>query len=164
MIHCKTRKRDLVDTFFKLGLSASYDKVLEISNSMANDACRRYIQEGIVCPTHSLQNVLISSAVDNIVLNPSSISSKDSFHGTAVLRFCEPDIPLVEGELSIHMFSFPVALKGEVKWLKYVADNSSGKAEVRTNISWSAYHASSLPDGNKLSAMSASSTSASRAS
>ncbi|VDH96881.1 Hypothetical predicted protein [Mytilus galloprovincialis] len=200
MIHCKTRKRDLVDTFFKLGLSVSYDRVLEISTSMANDACRRYVQEGIVCPTNLLQNVFTSSAVDNIDHNPSSISSKDSFHGTgislfqhisedaqgvvqaldqsetmlkcqskrvsllpesysnlppAVLRFNEPDIPLVEGELSIDMFSFPAALKGEFKWLKHVAENSSVRATVGTNISWSAYHAAVLPDGNKLPAVSA---------
>ncbi|CAC5355811.1 unnamed protein product [Mytilus coruscus] len=141
MVHCKTRKCDLVDTFFKLGLSVSYDRVLEISTSMANDACRRYIQEGIVCPTNLLQNIFTSSAVDNIDHNISSISSRDSFHGTcislfqnisedvqgvlqtydqseamlkchskrvsllpesysnlppAVLRFSEPDIPLVE--------------------------------------------------------------------
>ncbi|CAG2200415.1 unnamed protein product [Mytilus edulis] len=37
MIHCKTRKRDLVDTFCKLGLSVSYNRVLEISTSMANE-------------------------------------------------------------------------------------------------------------------------------
>ncbi|CAG2218098.1 unnamed protein product [Mytilus edulis] len=35
----------------------------------------------------------------------------------AVLIFIEPDIPLVEGELSIDMSSFPAALKGEFKWL-----------------------------------------------
>ncbi|CAG2253182.1 unnamed protein product [Mytilus edulis] len=35
----------------------------------------------------------------------------------AVLRFSEPDIPLVEGELSIDMSSFPAVLKGEFKWL-----------------------------------------------
>ncbi|CAG2257301.1 unnamed protein product [Mytilus edulis] len=73
----------------------------------------------------------------------------------AVLRFNEPDIPLVEGELSIDMFSFPAASKGEFKWLKHVAENSSVRATVGTNISWSAYHAAVLPDGNKLPAVSA---------
>ncbi|CAG2231779.1 unnamed protein product [Mytilus edulis] len=34
----------------------------------------------------------------------------------AVLRFSEPDIPLVEGELSIDMSLFPAELKGEFKW------------------------------------------------
>ncbi|VDI52694.1 Hypothetical predicted protein [Mytilus galloprovincialis] len=199
MIHCKTRKRDLVDTFFKLGLSVSYDRMLEISTSMANDACRRYVQEGIVCPANLFQNGFTSSAVDNIDHNPSSISSKDSFYGTgisffqhisedaqgvvqafdqsetmlkcqskrvsllpesysnlppAVLRFNETDIPLVEGELSIDMFSFPAALKGEFKWLKHVAENLTVRATVGTNISWSAYHAAVLPDGNKLPAVS----------
>ncbi|XP_063442044.1 hemicentin-1-like [Mytilus trossulus] len=74
---CKTRKRDLVDTFFKLRLSVIYNQVLEISTSMANDACRRYVQEGIVCPTNLQRNAFTSSAVDNIGHNPSSISLKD---------------------------------------------------------------------------------------
>ncbi|CAG2187850.1 unnamed protein product [Mytilus edulis] len=73
----------------------------------------------------------------------------------AVLRFNEPDIPLVEGELSIDMSSFPAALKGKLKWLKHVAENSSVKAKVGKNISWSAYHAVVLPDANKLPAVSA---------
>ncbi|VDI82572.1 Hypothetical predicted protein [Mytilus galloprovincialis] len=72
----------------------------------------------------------------------------------AVLRFNEPDIPLVEGELSIDMSSFPAALKGKLKWLKHVAEKSSVKAKVGTNISWSAYHAVVLPDANKLLAVS----------
>ncbi|CAC5395448.1 unnamed protein product [Mytilus coruscus] len=66
-----------------------------------------------------------------------------------LLRFSEPDIPLLEGEPSINISSFPVALKGEVKWLNVVVENSSVKAEVWTNISWYAYHASSWPDVNK---------------
>ncbi|CAC5421248.1 unnamed protein product [Mytilus coruscus] len=97
---------------------------------MANDACNHYIQESIVCPTHLLQNVFTSSNVDNIDHNPRSISSKDSFHESysnlplAVVRFSEPDIPLVEGELSIDMSSFLVALKVEFKWFKDVEQNS----------------------------------------
>ncbi|VDI83115.1 Hypothetical predicted protein [Mytilus galloprovincialis] len=130
MIHCLTRKRDLVDTFFKLGMSVSYDRMLEIFTSMANDSCRRFVQEDIVCPTNLLQHVFTSSAVNNIDHNPSSISSKDSFIGTA-------------------------ALKGEFKCLKHVADNSSVRVKVGTSISWSAYHAAVLPDGNKLPAVSA---------
>ncbi|VDI24249.1 Hypothetical predicted protein [Mytilus galloprovincialis] len=87
MIHCKTRKRDLVDTFFKLGLSVSYDQVLQIATFMVNDACRRYIKEGIVCPTILLQNIFTSSAVNNIDHNPTSISSKDPFNGTGISLF-----------------------------------------------------------------------------
>ncbi|VDI17710.1 Hypothetical predicted protein [Mytilus galloprovincialis] len=72
----------------------------------------------------------------------------------AVLRFNEPDIPLVEGELSNEMSSFPAALKGKLKWLKHVAEKSSVKAKVGKNISWSAYHAVVLTDANKLLAVS----------
>ncbi|VDI67831.1 Hypothetical predicted protein [Mytilus galloprovincialis] len=82
-----TRKRDLVDTFFQLGMSVSYDRKLEISTSMANDSCRRFVKENIVWPTNLLQNVFTSSAVNNIDHNPRSISSKESFLGTGISLF-----------------------------------------------------------------------------
>ncbi|CAG2220760.1 unnamed protein product [Mytilus edulis] len=47
------------------------------------------------------------------------------FQHRSVLRFNEPDIPLVEGEISIDMSSFPAAIKGGFKWLKHVAENAS---------------------------------------
>lgn len=65
--------------FFKLEISVSYERMLEISISMANDACRLYFQKVIVSPTNILQNVFISSDVDIIDPNPSSRSSKDLF-------------------------------------------------------------------------------------
>ena len=36
MVHSKTRKRELVDILFSLGLSISYDRVLSISTELGN--------------------------------------------------------------------------------------------------------------------------------
>ena len=41
-IHAKTRKRELIDTLFSLGLSVSYDRVLEVSTDLSNKACAQF--------------------------------------------------------------------------------------------------------------------------
>ncbi len=38
-VHAISRKRDLIDTLFDLGLSISYDRVMEISTAMNNHVC-----------------------------------------------------------------------------------------------------------------------------
>ena len=50
MTHEETRKRTLVDKFYNLGLSISYDKVLELSTDIGNSVCARFESEGVVCP------------------------------------------------------------------------------------------------------------------
>ena len=49
-VHLKTRKRELVDTLFHLGLSVSYDRLMTISSSLQNSICRLYEEEHVVCP------------------------------------------------------------------------------------------------------------------
>ena len=49
-IHGKTRSRDLVDTFYDLGLSISYDRVLAISTDLGISVCRKFEMEQVVCP------------------------------------------------------------------------------------------------------------------
>ena len=41
MIHATTRKRDIIDKLHKLGLSISYDRVLQLSTDLANTVCQR---------------------------------------------------------------------------------------------------------------------------
>ena len=84
LIHTKTRKRDLVDTLFHLGLSVSYDRVLSISTDLGNNICRFFQQEGAVCPPELKSGLFTTAAVDNIDHNPSSTSAQDSFHGTGI--------------------------------------------------------------------------------
>ena len=50
MIHTRTRKRDLVNTLFDLGLSLSYDRVLAISTQLGNQICEQYEVQKVVCP------------------------------------------------------------------------------------------------------------------
>ncbi|KAJ8396338.1 hypothetical protein AAFF_G00019150 [Aldrovandia affinis] len=91
LIHTKTRKRDLVDTLFHLGLSISYDRVLSISTDLGDRICRFFQKEGTVCPPELKSGLFTTGAVDNIDHNPSSTSAQDSFHGTGISLFQHPN-------------------------------------------------------------------------
>ena len=84
LLHNKTRKRDLIDIFFEKGLSVSYDRVLQLSTEEGNRVIELYENEGIVCPSALRDQLFTTGNFDNIDHNPSSTSSLDSFHGTAI--------------------------------------------------------------------------------
>ena len=84
LLHVSTRKRDLVDNLHSLGISISYDHVLQISKNFANNVCELYEDEGVVCPLNLRKHVFMTAAADNIDHNPSFITASDSFHGTAI--------------------------------------------------------------------------------
>ena len=84
MLHAQTRKRELVDRLFNLGLSIPYDRVLRLSADMGNSVCQRFENEQVVCPPSLRGKVFTTAAVDNIDHNPSSTTAKDSFHGTGI--------------------------------------------------------------------------------
>lgn len=90
MIHTKTRKRELVDIMFNLGLSICYDRVLSISTDLANTVCNFYESQKVVCPPQLKGGLFTTAAVDNIDHNPSNTTSHDSFHGTGISLFQQP--------------------------------------------------------------------------
>lgn len=83
-IHGATREKSLIDTFYKLGMCISYDRLLSISTDITNSVIDRYDRDGVVCPSKLRDGIFTTAAVDNIDHNPSSTSSHDSFHGTAI--------------------------------------------------------------------------------
>lgn len=79
MFHARTRKRDLIETLFDLGLSISYDRVMEISTTIGNHVCEQYHRNQIVCPPNLREGLLTTAAIDNIDHNP---TATDALHGT----------------------------------------------------------------------------------
>ena len=90
MVHTKTRKRELVDCLYNLGLSISYDRVLAISAELGDQICQYYKMEKAVVPPKLKGGLFTTAAVDNIDHNPSSTSAHDSFHGTGISLFQHP--------------------------------------------------------------------------
>ena len=72
LLHAQTRKRGLVDRLFDLGISASYDRVFEVSIDLGNTVSTRFQQQKVVVPTNFHKGVFTTGAVDNIDYNPSS--------------------------------------------------------------------------------------------
>lgn len=83
-IHGATREKSLIDTFYKLGLCISYDRFLSICTDITNSVIDGYDRDGVVCPSKLRDGIFTTAAVDNIDHNPSSTSSHDSFHNTAI--------------------------------------------------------------------------------
>lgn len=76
--HQKQNKLD------KLGLSISYQRVLQIENSLSMPACELFENEGVVCSSNIRQGLFAVAAIDNIDHNPSSTTAQGSFHGTGI--------------------------------------------------------------------------------
>ena len=49
-MHAETRKQDIVDCLYRLGLSISYDRVMAISTYIANSVCAKFAREQVVVP------------------------------------------------------------------------------------------------------------------
>ena len=90
MLHAHTRKRDLVDRLCHLGMSISYDRVLRLSAQMGNDVCEQFHRDHVVCPPKLQHQFFTSAAVDNLDHNPTSTTSQDAFHGTAISLIQHP--------------------------------------------------------------------------
>ena len=90
-IYSNTRKAGLVDELFKLGLSISYNRVLEIKNAICVAECNRFRADGLVSPQELVKGVFVTSAYDNLDHNPTSTTSEKSFHGTGISLFQHPN-------------------------------------------------------------------------
>ena len=89
-VHAQTRKKELVDSMFTLGLSVSYSRVLEISTELASKVCSQFQRDGVVCPMKLRSGLFTTAAVDNLDHNPLSTTATDAFHGTAISLFQHP--------------------------------------------------------------------------
>ena len=87
MIRGRTRKRELIDVLFHLGLSNPYDRVLDISMDMAISAAQVYESEGVVFLLVLRKNLFTIATVDNLDNNPSSTNAQGAFHGTGISLF-----------------------------------------------------------------------------
>ena len=92
LIYSRTRKRDLIDTLYDLGLSISYDRILKILDTTKNTICAQYEKDDAVCPPNLRNGLFTPSAVFNIDHNTSSTYSKENFHGTGISLFQHPSI------------------------------------------------------------------------
>ena len=59
MMHAHTRKKELVDRLSHLGLSISYDRVLQLSAQMGNSVCQQFHREHVYQGGHVWGQILL---------------------------------------------------------------------------------------------------------
>ena len=101
LIHSKTRKKDLVNTFARQGLSVSYSRVKSVELSVTKQLCKQYRENECICPPSLKEGIFTTSAIDNIDHNPSSTTAKDSFHGTSISISQHPETSLDVDDLEL---------------------------------------------------------------
>ena len=84
MIHSVTRNKQVIEKCHKMGLSVGYDRVLQLSNKVANSVCEHYRENDIARPLSLQHGTFTVAAADNIDHNLTSSTTQTSFHGTAV--------------------------------------------------------------------------------
>lgn len=91
-IHTETRSKTIITKLYDLGLSVSYDRILQLENHLATAICENFQNKGMVVPAQLRHELFTVGALDNLDHNPSSTTAKDSFHGTGISLFQFPTV------------------------------------------------------------------------
>lgn len=89
-VHAMTRSRTLLAKLYQVGLSVSYQRIIELEDMLAISISERFEMDGIVAPACLRKGIFTIGALDNIDHNPSSTTATTSFHGTGISIFQLP--------------------------------------------------------------------------
>ena len=147
-IHSLTRCKTLIEKKYQLGISVSYDHVIQIEEQLAKLLCKRYKEDGCVSPASLTKGIFTVNAFDNIDHNPSSTTSVPSFHGTAIPP---SNITPLQGNVIVED-----AKQQEADWLNH-ASSKLGSIDVSAKdaIVWAAYHSGNQQHTNYPPALTA---------
>ena len=90
------RSKELIEQLSNLGISITYDWVLQLEENRALSIFRQYQLNNIVCPSHLQKGHFIASCIDNVDHNPSPTTADTSFHGRDIGIVEYPLSPIVE--------------------------------------------------------------------
>lgn len=71
-IHTETRSKKIITQFYDLGLSVSYDRVLQLESQLTTAVSENFQEKVAVVPAQLRYSVFTIGALDNIDHNPSS--------------------------------------------------------------------------------------------
>ncbi|KAF5283005.1 hypothetical protein FQA39_LY04876 [Lamprigera yunnana] len=78
-LHSNDRKKENIQTLHALGISVSYDRIMEVKKQFTQAVCKRWQQDGVIVPTNIKRKVFMTTLVDDI-----DESSRYKLHGTAM--------------------------------------------------------------------------------
>ena len=90
LIHSEFRCKKLIERLHDYGLGVSYHRILNLEKGLLRAMCSQYHDDGVVCPTQLRRGLTVRGTMDNVDINPTSNTSKGSFHGTILSVFQTP--------------------------------------------------------------------------
>ena len=85
-----TRSKTLIAKLYQMGISVSYQRIIELEDMPATSISERFEMDGCVVPACLRKGIFTIGALDNIDHNPSSTTAASSFHGTGISVFQLP--------------------------------------------------------------------------
>ena len=64
-VHALTRSKKLIQQLYQMGISISYDRIMEIEDWIATSACERFAEDGVVSPACIRKRLFTVGALDN---------------------------------------------------------------------------------------------------
>ena len=89
-MHQKIRSKKLIMQLYYMGISISYDRVLDLEDKIASSVCEQCEEDGVVSPICLKKGLFTVGAINNLDYNPTSTTSQSSFHGTGISLFQFP--------------------------------------------------------------------------
>ena len=80
-MYASTQSRTLVDSYFQMGLCASYDHVLHVTKGISDNLVRKFKTHGIFAPGELKRDVFTMVGKDNLDHNAMSSTATKHFHG-----------------------------------------------------------------------------------
>ena len=113
-LYSATRSRKIIDILYKHGLCVSYDRILRITQGLAEASIEMF--ENDVVPGNMRQGIFTVGAKDNVDKDSPCAVTKSHYHGT-----------------NLSLFQFPSAANNgiERKYEKFVKINSCGSKKVK---------------------------------
>ena len=105
-VHQATRYKQLLHLLHSVGHSISYETVLRMDNTIANDVLQKYNENGNVFVPQNFHINSVASytryAVDNIDINQETLNGMGTFHATqyATLRRVEDGVPKIDVQIT----------------------------------------------------------------
>jgi len=59
-MHGEARLKKQIENAHQVGMSVSYDRVMEVKRAVARAVCKRHAEDGLVLPTNMRRNVFMT--------------------------------------------------------------------------------------------------------
>ena len=86
-MHMYARSKQLIIKIYELGISFSYDRILQVENEVPTGICEKMKKKSVVCSVELFQGLFTIGVLNNLDLNHENTTAKGFFHGKDISLF-----------------------------------------------------------------------------